>query len=151
MLKCLHASPHPVPQPPLQKLQPEAPYLPSSIWCLGAWIQEKSPTDTVIDLWLSCFLFFFCFCCCSQSGWLWFSSAAFSPTVLPFIKTEPHILTAFSNGVHRSQMSRVDADCIRKEHAEIPALCSVCHWNKSGTLISWVNQIHSSNVGELFI
>lgn len=132
----------------------KAPYLPSSIWCLDAWIQEK------ISHWCCywplvvlffCFLFFVCFCCCSQSGWLWFSSAAFSPTVLPFIKTEPHIMTAFSNGIHRSQMSRVDADCIRKEHAEIPALCSVCHWNKSGTLISWVNQIHSSNVGELFI
>lgn len=99
---------------------------------------------------LFCFVFFLLVLLLSV--WLiMVSSAAFSPTVLLFIKTEPHIMTAFSNGVHRSQMPRVDADCIRKEHAEIPALCSVCHWNKSGTLISWVNQIHSSNVGELFI
>lgn len=78
-------------------------------------------------------------------------SVAFSPTVFTIIKTRPHIMAAFSNGAHMSQKTEVDADCIRKEHAEIPALCYICHWNKSGTLISRVNQIHSSSVGELFI
>lgn len=70
--------------------------------------------------------------------------------IQPTIKMQPHIMAAFSSRVHSSQMFRVDVDCIRKEHAEIPALCCVCHWNKSGTVILWVNQIHSSHVGELF-
>lgn len=92
MLKCLHASHHRVPQPPLQNLQPKAPslvYLPSSVWCLDAGTQEKPPTDAVIDLWLSCY---FCYCCCSQSGLLLFEVLHSVQQCSPLLK---HGLTSY--------------------------------------------------------